>query len=224
MNTTVLQGRRYKSLVFDCDGVILNSNKIKTDAFAEVCNRYCPQEVDRFLDYHVKNGGVSRYVKLQFLQELCEQQYVAVPHLSKLLQMYSDIVVEQLQECEAVSSLHIFRDISIDQNWYVVSGSDQGELRKVFEMRELSYMFKEIYGSPETKDYHMNRITSREDPADVLCIGDSLYDFEVAKKYGCDFCFVEEWSEVPITNRSQLFNSCFRASSLDVLLRSLLKI
>ena len=28
--------KRYKSLIFDCDGVILNSNKIKTEAFRKI--------------------------------------------------------------------------------------------------------------------------------------------------------------------------------------------
>ena len=31
---------KYKSLIFDCDGVILNSNKIKTDAFRKVLKNF----------------------------------------------------------------------------------------------------------------------------------------------------------------------------------------
>ena len=31
---------KYQTLIFDCDGVILNSNKIKTQAFYEVSKIY----------------------------------------------------------------------------------------------------------------------------------------------------------------------------------------
>jgi len=32
--------KQYKTLIFDCDGVILNSNKIKTQAFYDVAKIY----------------------------------------------------------------------------------------------------------------------------------------------------------------------------------------
>ena len=34
----------YKTIVFDCDGVILNSNKLKTDAFRIVAKNYGDEE------------------------------------------------------------------------------------------------------------------------------------------------------------------------------------
>ena len=40
---------KYKSLIFDCDGVILNSNKIKTDAFRKVLNNFDQNAIDEFI-------------------------------------------------------------------------------------------------------------------------------------------------------------------------------
>ena len=63
--------KKYKSLIFDCDGVILNSNQIKTDAFKKVLKKYNTNAVDEFITYHRKNGGVSRYIKIEnFLKNI----------------------------------------------------------------------------------------------------------------------------------------------------------
>ena len=51
----------YNSLIFDCDGVILNSNEIKTSCFRKILKRYNQDAVEDFIDYHKKNGGISRY-------------------------------------------------------------------------------------------------------------------------------------------------------------------
>ena len=46
--------KKYKSLIFDCDGVILNSNQVKTNAFRKVFEKYNINAVDEFIKYHEK--------------------------------------------------------------------------------------------------------------------------------------------------------------------------
>ena len=58
---------QYQTLVFDCDGVILNSNKIKTQAFYKVAKVYGYEPAQKLKDYHVQNGGISRYQKFEYL-------------------------------------------------------------------------------------------------------------------------------------------------------------
>jgi len=53
----------YKTLVFDCDGVILNSNKLKTQAFYQATLPYGESKAQAMVNYHVQNGGISRYRK-----------------------------------------------------------------------------------------------------------------------------------------------------------------
>ena len=63
--------KKYKSLIFDCDGVILNSNEIKTEAFRKTLQKYNLDAVDEFIKYHKENGGLSRYIKLEnFLKNI----------------------------------------------------------------------------------------------------------------------------------------------------------
>ena len=58
---------QYQTLVFDCDGVLLNSNKIKTQAFYDVAKVYGHKPAQKLKDYHLKNGGISRYKKFEYL-------------------------------------------------------------------------------------------------------------------------------------------------------------
>ena len=53
-------------IVFDCDGVILDSVPVKTRAFARIAAPHGQEAQDRFVMYHTRHGGVSRYKKFQW--------------------------------------------------------------------------------------------------------------------------------------------------------------
>ena len=57
----------YQTLIFDCDGVILNSNQIKTEAFYNVAKIYGHPAAQALKEYHILNGGISRYQKFEYL-------------------------------------------------------------------------------------------------------------------------------------------------------------
>ena len=55
-----------KILVLDFDGVILDSVNIKTKAFEELFQEQ-PKEIrKKIINYHIKNGGISRYRKFDY--------------------------------------------------------------------------------------------------------------------------------------------------------------
>ena len=63
--------KHYDFAVFDCDGVILNSNSIKMQCFRCALGEAPKELIDQFIEYHQSFGGVSRYVKFkQFYTEI----------------------------------------------------------------------------------------------------------------------------------------------------------
>ena len=46
--------------------LILNSNKIKTEAFRKILKKYNQNTVYEFINYHKNNGGISRYINKEF--------------------------------------------------------------------------------------------------------------------------------------------------------------
>lgn len=190
----------YTTLVFDCDGVVLDSNKVKTEAFYQATSPYGEAAAQAMVDYHVANGGVSRYKKFAyFLEQIApdhaEQQG---PDLAVLLQAYAGHVREGLLSCEVAPRLEALREQTPDARWLIVSGGDQAELCDVFAQRGIAKWFDGgIFGSPDTKDEILAReLNSGNIQQPALFLGDSKYDYQAASAAGLDFVFLSGWSEV----------------------------
>lgn len=194
---------KYKTLVFDCDGVILNSNQVKTDAFYNAALPYGKVLAEQLVDYHVNHGGISRYTKFEyFLKNIVPKDIHAKDsfesQLEALLTTYAQLVHQGLLECEVAPGLKELRKLTPNTNWLIVSGGDQAELNEVFLKRKLSNLFNGgIYGSPNTKDEILSReINNGNITLPALFLGDSKYDYEAASKANLDFIFLSGWSEV----------------------------
>src|SRR3989304_1573816 len=57
-----------RAIIFDFDGVIVESVDIKTKAFARLFEHEGKVVVEKVVDYHLKNGGVSRFDKFRVYQ------------------------------------------------------------------------------------------------------------------------------------------------------------
>ncbi len=188
---------KYKTLIFDCDGVVLNSNMVKTQAFFRAAAPYGNKAAQALVDYHIANGGVSRYKKFEyFLQNLVTPDSLG-PTLQDLLTRFAAEVHQGLLTCEVANSLQTLRENTPGIRWLIVSGGDQNELRDIFSERGISSFFDGgIYGSPDTKEVILHRELERSNiltPA--ILFGDSRYDHIAAKSIAIDFLFVHNWSE-----------------------------
>ena len=187
----------YTALVFDCDGVLLNSNGLKSRAFYKAALPYGETAACALVDYHVARGGISRFRKFEFLLADIVVPGAQGPGLEELLDVYAATVCRGLAQCEASSCLGALRERTAGMPWFIVSGGAQDELRDVFLERSLSELFDGgIYGSPCSKDELLSQlITGGQLQAPALFLGDSRYDHEAAKRAGLDFVFVSGWSE-----------------------------
>lgn len=189
----------YKTIIFDCDGVILNSNKIKTQAFYDtVADDYGHEYAQMLVDYHMMNGGISRYKKFEYFllhilnKGMCEET------LNKFIDKFANNVSVALMKVDMADGLTEFRDYTKEAKWLVVSGGDQGELRSIFLKRGLDYLFDSgIYGSPDDKDSILAReIDAQNIEFPALFLGDSKYDYLAADKAKIDFLFLSKWTEL----------------------------
>ena len=188
----------YQTLVFDCDGVVLNSNKVKTQAFYEATKHFGHESAQALVDYHVANGGISRYLKFDYFLEDIIQTRVDDSVLQDLLQRFANAVKDGLMTCDVAPGLTELRNQTQSSNWMIVSGGDQQELREVFHARGLLHLFNGgIFGSPDDKEKILARekLTKNID-GNALFLGDSKYDYLAANKAGLDFVFLSDWTEV----------------------------
>jgi phosphoglycolate phosphatase-like HAD superfamily hydrolase len=187
----------YKAFVFDCDGVILNSNKIKTEAFYKVALPYGEKAAERLVSYHVSNGGVSRYKKFAYFLDVIVGKN-SEAELLQLLSNYAIYVCSGLLSCDMAEDLEEFRNRTSGARWFIASGGDQAELREIFQKRGINQWFDGgIFGSPDTKEYILEReLAGGNITKPALFLGDSKYDYRVAQSSSLDFLFVSDWTEV----------------------------
>lgn len=187
---------RLETIVFDCDGVILNSNEVKSRAFYATALPYGKECAQSLVSYHKERGGISRYKKFQwFLSKYVDEPTSA--EMDVLLNNYASAVSRGLLECDLVPGLKELRDRTLNTNWLIVSGGDQEELRTVFKKRGISDLFDGgIFGSPHSKEEILARekrlgnIKSRS-----LFLGDSKYDHTAAQSQEIPFVFLSYWTE-----------------------------
>lgn len=187
----------FRTLVFDCDGVILDSNRAKTEAFRQVAAPWGEDAANALVRYHVTHGGVSRYAKFRFFIDELVQSSAGEPNYDRLLAEYAEAVRAGLLECDITEGLQALREATPNARWMVVSGGAEDELRAIFNQRGLAPLFDGgIFGSPDPKDAICKRemeAGNLEDPA--LFLGDSALDLATAQQFGMAFVFVSGWSE-----------------------------
>jgi len=189
---------KYRSVIFDCDGVILQSNEIKTDAFREVLSEEPKELVDQFVLYHKKNGGISRYVKFRYYYNNIKRSGVSKEKFKEIAESYGRIVLDKLMTVDyvpgVIDAITYFNSKKIQ--CFVISGGDQKELHEIFKYRKKTDKFKGIFGGPVTKREHIMRI-SQDDILSYPAIffGDAYSDMDAALSNKIDFCFVGKFSD-----------------------------
>ena len=198
MNIGLLNDKKVNTILFDCDGVILNSNQLKKQAYYNATFPSYGHKLARSLTANLaKNTGNPRdHFFDHFLRNIVPPD-ISGPGLKELVSAVTKEVYKGLMECEISPCLFELREKIPDTKWFVVSGGVEKELRDVFQNRSLFDLFDGcIYGSPMTKDEILSSLIKKNHikfPA--LFIGDSKYDYEVASRAKLDFLFVSDWSE-----------------------------
>jgi phosphoglycolate phosphatase-like HAD superfamily hydrolase len=188
-------------VLLDCDGVLLDSNRLKTAAFDAVLRDYPRPAVSGFLDFQVTAFGLSRYR----LMDMFFAHYLKRPPLSgekeDLLAGFSSYCIAGYRDCGftdgALDALEAIRAAGLPM--FVVSGSDERELKDVLAGKTVIQYFDAVYGSPASKDENIgkvgNQLAGRN--LSMVFVGDARADFEASRICGCEFLYMGTWSADP---------------------------
>jgi phosphoglycolate phosphatase-like HAD superfamily hydrolase len=182
----------YKYILWDFDGVIIDSDKARVSGFIKVLENYPKEQVDQLLEFHAKNGGLSRYVKFRYFFEQIRLESVSEERVNDLAEEFSKIMRITLTSPQLLieDTCAFIRENYKNIPMHIVSGSDGNELRFLNEQLGLERYFKTIQGSPIPKIKLVeNLINAGEiNPSSTCLIGDALNDFDAAHANGVDFC------------------------------------
>lgn len=176
-------------LVLDFDGVLLESNDLKTRAFAAVFARF-PDYHAEMMAFHHANVSASRYDKFRHLVTDRLGKPADDPLVDDLAASFSEAMRRHLALCEWVPGAEEFlRRIRGRLPIYLASMTPQQELDEVVARRGIAGLFTALYGCPPwSKAQALADIVGREGgPRGVLFIGDSAGDQRAAQHAGIEF-------------------------------------
>ncbi len=181
----------YKVLLWDYDGVIMDSMPIRGRGFEEVLKEYPKEQVDELMAFHELNGGLSRYVKFRYFFEKIRGESITEAQVLDLAEQFSKIMFELLldEKLLITDSVSFIKANYQNYEMHIVSGSDGNELRAICAGLGLDGYFKTINGSPTPKKQLVKDVLSSNGyaPEEVVLIGDSINDFEASQVNGIDF-------------------------------------
>ena len=198
-NLLTMNLNKYQTIIFDCDGVILDSNFQKIEAYRNTAITYGASKIqaEELVAHHVKLTGISRYIKFKhFLKEIMDEEITDFS-MKILVDNLNAEVINLLKDCEVASGIEKLKLQTQKSTWMVASGGDQEELRFLFKEKNISSYFEGgIYGSPSSKHEILESKLKQKNFLPALFLGDSLYDIQTAQKYNLDFIFVYGWTDL----------------------------
>ncbi|MDD5310599.1 MAG: HAD family hydrolase [Candidatus Omnitrophica bacterium] len=179
-----------KAIVFDFDGVLVESVDIKTNAFARLFEDEGPEIVKQVVDYHVRHTGVSRFDKIKYFYKTLLKKELTERRFKELCERFSGLVLEEVVNAPYVKGGREFLEAySAGYKCFIASATPQEEIEEIAQKRKMARYFAGIYGAPKSKSAIVKDILSgnRLSPGEAVYVGDAMSDYSAAKDNGVRF-------------------------------------
>lgn len=182
--------RTIRTLILDFDGVLVESNDEKMQAFEDLFALY-PAHRDAMRAYHLANYSRPRRVKF----ERCVYHIMDRPgdreRVDEMARQFSNLVMDRVIQCPEVPGADDFlKEFSGKVPLYISSTTPMNELLQIIEARNMGHYFGEMFGDPPVpKSEAIRAVLERErlSAAEVVFVGDSPSDYHVAMEAGLAF-------------------------------------
>lgn len=183
-------GTQVKAIIFDFDGVILDSARLKTQAFAHCYAGEDEDKIAAVVDYQQRHGGIGRREKFAHFERSLFGRPVAPDTLDVLCKRFAAFIETAMLEAPFIpGARETLRALHGQLSLHLVSGMPEDELMAVLAQRGLTPFFASVAGAPKHKRDEFRRILDMEQlvPEQVLAVGDSTTEFEAARELGIAF-------------------------------------
>ena len=180
-----------KNILFDFDGVILDSMPIRDFGFREIFKQFPKEKVEKLIDFHQKNGGWLRFIKIRYFYEDILGQEISEKEVLVYAEKFSKIMRKEL-----IKKKYLISETIEFLNWasnkyylHIVSGSEEKELQYLCKNLEVEKYFITINGSPTKKGKLVQDILEnyRYSKDETILIGDSINDYQASKENSIEF-------------------------------------
>lgn len=189
-----------KAIVFDFDGVILDSVSLKADLFIECYSGSLDEsQKQAILAYQALHGGIGRVEKFRHFERVIFGREPENAAVEALAHRYSQLLMARIASCEELPGARAFLDRVHEQlSLHLVSGTSHSDLVAITAQRRLDHYFETIIGAPTTKIQAFADVLQFGpwSPHQVLAIGDSITELRAAEQLGMPFIGIVAPGEV----------------------------
>lgn len=190
----------FNFVVFDFDGVLVDSTGLKTEVFKKTLEGYSPEAIESFLTFHKLHGGVSRWEKLEhFLKNIVNTPDEEVLSKKKILaEKFSAILTAAFDSIKltpgAIETLNTLQSLGI--KCFIVSGAAENEVITLAQNNKIDQYFETILGSPKNKFENLTMLKDKgQFEGNGFFIGDAFTDFTSANQFQLPFVFMSAFTE-----------------------------
>lgn len=182
---------RPKAMVFDFDGVIMDSIPVKTNAFGHILREFPKEQVTLLLEYHKENGGVPRRKKLEYFFQEIAKTPTELEKIAEYEDEFGKYVLKTLSNPEyLIQECVDFIEANCKKTpIYVASAAFQTEVDFLSKIHGFYNCFKGVYGHPSKKPAVIRQILTELniDKSELVFIGDSMSDVKAGTETGVNF-------------------------------------
>lgn len=172
------------AMIFDFDGVLVESNAIKGDAFEALYAGHGAHVARAVRAYHEQHRGLSRFDKFRHYEtRLLGRPEPDAERLAELGRRFGECVEAAVVAAPMVGGAQALLDrLGGQVPMFVVSATPQDELLRIVAKRRLGRYFREVCGTPGSKAAQIGGLLSRHvlAGAGALMIGDAPADYDGA--------------------------------------------
>ncbi|MBR6611872.1 MAG: HAD family hydrolase [Campylobacter sp.] len=204
-----------KNILWDFDGVIIDSLAIRDYGFREIFKEFDKQSVDKLIQYHNYNGGLSRFHKIKYFFNEILKQNITQDEILQYADKFTQIMRQSLSDKKYLinDTVNFIKNNYKKYNFHIVSGSEHNELNFLCQKLGLSQYFISINGSPTPKNQLIKNLLEsyNYNINQTILIGDSINDYEAASVNKIDFygfnnenlrdkskIYIEDWNNLII--------------------------
>ena len=179
-----------KVIIFDFDGVILDTNKAKGLAFVETFSSEKSIIKKKIYNTHIENIGISRKDKIILILKSILKVKYNKKKLVNLLDKFSKIVFKKvIKSGYILGAKNFILNNHLSYDFHISTATPKNEIFDILQKKKIIKYFKSINGSPDSKISHIQKIikNGKYKKKEVLFIGDSDNDLYAARKNNIKF-------------------------------------
>ena len=185
-------------VIFDFDGTLVDSNRVKVQSFYEIVEDYDPRgdTVSEVLQRcsNEDRYGITRELAREFIAKgLIPPKTDAETLGAQWAERYTDICERAIVRCPEVPGTSAILPWLWNQGiqLFLNSKTPTQALKRIVSLRNLSHHFTDLLGAPTSKLENLHHIKelTRARPNEMVFVGDSEEDQQASAEFGCHFVF-----------------------------------